>query len=155
MNRRRERLSAVLLVAMLLLGACGQAPASPSASQTQASDQQAVVTVQPPEPTAATTASSGSEGVTITVGTDSDAALLFVPRTVEAPANTPVRLIFNNTSTQPHNLLIPAPISAKTKLIVSAGATDTIEFITPAPGKYRFVCSVHEDEGMVGTLQVK
>ena len=79
---------------------------------------------------------------------------MFVPRTVTAPANTPVTLIFN-TSTQAHSLPIPAPISAKKKLVIAAGASDTIAFTTPAPGKYRFLCGLHEDDNMGGTLHVQ
>ena len=156
MNRRYLRLSTLSLVVTLLLGACGQTPAAPSAGRAQADEQPAAVTTQPSPPAATTAATTGggadSEGVTITVGTDNDAALVFVPRTVEAPANTPVKLIFNNTSTQPHNMIIYPPVAAKTK-IVAAGASDTIEFITPGPGVYQFVCSSHEY--MVGRLHVK
>jgi plastocyanin len=79
---------------------------------------------------------------------------MVVPRTVRAPATTPVTLIFN-TSTQAHSLPLPALISAKTKLVIAAGASDTIEFTTPVAGKYRFLCGLHADDNMVGTLHVQ
>ena len=94
-----------------------------------------------------------SESTTITIGTDADADLQFVPSSVDVPANTPVTLTFNNTSTQPHNLQIPPPIAAKTKLFVAAGESDTFTFTAPAAGSYKFMCSLHEY--MVGELQVK
>ena len=86
------------------------------------------------------------------IGTDSDAALTFIPATMTVPANTVVTLMFTNTSTQPHNLQLPRPVSAATKLVVAAGTADTFTFTTPGPGHYPFLCSLHP--GMVGTLQV-
>ena len=141
MNMTHLPLSAMLLLVTLLLGACGQAPV--------AGQEVPATTVAPVE----AADSDASAGTTITVGTDDDAALTFVPRMVEAPANTSVTLIFNNTSTQPHNLQIPPPIKAKTKLVVAAGTLDTITFTTSAPGSIRFLCTFHEY--MTGTLQVK
>ncbi len=170
MNRKCVRLSALLPVVALLLGACAQAPAAPSASQpapaaspTTGSEQQLpAATAQSTEPvitstTAAPVEAAGSgvasEGTTMTIGTDNGFDNKFVPDTVQAPANTPVTLIFNNSSSQHHNLLLPPPISAKTKLVVAAGASDTLKFTTPAAGAYRFWCSIHP--AMEGTLQVK
>ena len=98
------------------------------------------------------TGGAASEGTSITVGTDNAAELKFVPDMVEAPANTPVTLTFNNTSTQPHNLVFQEGITAKTNDLVAAGASETINFTTPAAGTYPFVCTIHPT--MVGTLTV-
>lgn len=38
---------------------------------------------------------------------------------------------------------IPRPISAKTKLVIVAGAADRFTFTTPAAGDYKFLCSLH------------
>ena len=141
MNPARLRISAMLLVVAILLAACGQAPV--------AGQEVPAATGAPVE--AADGDASG--GTTNTGGTDDDAALTFIPRTVQVPANTSVTLIFNNTSTQPHNLQIPPPIKAKTKLVVAAGTSDTITFTTSAPGSIKFLCTFHEY--MIGTLQVK
>ena len=43
----------------------------------------------------------------------------------------------------------------KTKLVIAAGALDMIAFTTPAPGKYRFLCGLHADDNMGGTLHVQ
>lgn len=98
-------------------------------------------------------AGAAAEGTTITIGTDNAAELKFVPDTATAPANTPVKLTLNNTSTQPHNLAFEQGITAKTKDLVAAGSEETISFTTPAAGTYKFVCTIHPT--MVGTLTVE
>lgn len=152
MNRRCLHLWTMLTVVTFLLGACAQTPVAPSASRQLTPADQAPVSEQiRPAASAAPVEAAGAETMLV-VGTDNDAALVFVPRTVEAPANTLVTLTFNNTSTQPHNLQIPPPIKGKTK-IIAAGASETITFTTPAAGSYKFYCTLHEY--MIGTLQVK
>lgn len=96
---------------------------------------------------------AAAEGTAITIGTDSGAELKFVPNTAQAPANTPVTLTLNNTSTQPHNLAFEQGITAKTDPNVAAGASETITFTTPGAGTYKFVCTIHP--GMEGTLTVQ
>ena len=98
-------------------------------------------------------AASAGGAQTITIGTDKAADLKFVPEAVEAPANKPVRLVFNNVSTQPHNLEFQQGITQKTSPSVAAGASETLEFTTPAAGSYKFVCTIHPT--MVGILTVK
>lgn len=103
---------------------------------------------------ASNTGSGGAAGgTTITIGTDTGANLKFDPATAEAPANSPVKLVFNNKSTQPHNLSFQQGISAKTADSVAPGASETIQFTTPAAGTYKWVCTIHP--GMEGTLTVK
>ncbi len=93
-------------------------------------------------------------GTTLTVGTDKAAELKFEPTTVTAPANTQVSLTFNNQSNSvPHNLKFQEGIQAGTSDNVAAGASETIQFTTPAAGNYKFVCSIHP--GMEGTLTVQ
>ncbi len=93
-------------------------------------------------------------GTTLTVGTDKAAELKFVPTTITAPANTQVSLVFNNESdSQPHNLKFQEGIQAGTADLVAAGASETIQFTTPAAGDYPFICSIHPT--MVGTLTVQ
>jgi plastocyanin len=152
MNRRCLRLWTMLMVVTFLLGACVQTPVAPSISQPAVAADQAPGAEQTrPAASAVPVEAAGAETMVV-VGTDNDAALVFVPRTVEAPANTLVTLTFNNTSTQPHNLQIPPPIKGKTK-IIAAGASETITFTTPAAGSYKFFCTLHHY--MIGTLQVK
>jgi plastocyanin len=100
------------------------------------------------------TGGDSSGPVAITIGTPTDASLVFEPTTAEAPANTPVRLTFTNNSTSlPHNLKFSDGITAGTSDLVAAGASETIEFTTPGAGSYKFICNIHP--GMEGTLTVR
>lgn len=106
------------------------------------------------ETSTATSESPTSGETTITIGTDTDAALKFVPAQVETTANTKVKLVFENKSTsQPHNLAFKQGISAKTATLIMPGKSETLEFTTPAAGTYDFVCTIHP--GMEGQLIVK
>ena len=80
-------------------------------------------------------------------------ALTFVPDAISAPARTLVRVHFRNGSSQAHNLTFQAPISAATQTIVEPGALAAATFVTPGPGSYAFVCTIHI--GMAGTLTVE
>ena len=88
----------------------------------------------------------------LTVGTGTGASLEFEPRTIQAPANTPVDLTFNNQSTLPHNLTFEQGPDARTADI-AGNTSETISFTTPALGTYRFVCTIHP--GMDGELIVQ
>jgi plastocyanin len=90
--------------------------------------------------------------VEVVVSTDVAAGLRFVPDEVGAPSRTAVRLTFRNVSTEAHNLTFEPPISGGTRTIVEATGSDAIELVTPAPGRYTFVCTIHM--GMSGTLTV-
>jgi plastocyanin len=91
--------------------------------------------------------------VEVVVTTDTGADLRFMPSDPSAPARTQVRLVFRNVSTQPHNLTLDAPLSRGTRTIVEAGSSDVIDFVTPAPGRYTFACTIHM--GMTGALTVR
>jgi plastocyanin len=90
--------------------------------------------------------------VEVAVGSAPGEALAFLPDAVGAPAGTNIRITFRNESSQPHNLTFPAPISAASMTIVEPGMSDVIQLLTPAPGSYPFVCTIHV--GMSGTLTV-
>ena len=97
---------------------------------------------------------AGGGGTNLTVGTDTAAELKFIPATISAPANTEVKLTFNNQSTsQPHNLTFQQGITAATATNVATGQSETLTFRTPGPGSYPFVCTIHPT--MVGTLTVQ
>lgn len=87
--------------------------------------------------------------VTTKLGTE----LAFEPDRVVAPAHVRVSLVFSNASTLDHNLAFLSPLDAATRPIVQPGESDQLVFDTPAPGSYRFVCSIHED--MSGTLETR
>ena len=88
----------------------------------------------------------------LTVGSAGGDALAFLPDTVGAPAGMNVRITFRNQSSQPHNLTFQAPISVATMTIVEPGMSDAVDLLTPGPGSYSFVCTIHV--GMSGTLTV-
>ena len=79
--------------------------------------------------------------------------LTFVPDAIVAPADTLIEVTFRNDSDQAHNLTFQAPLSAATRTIVEAGASDATTLVTPGPGSYPFACTIHM--GMSGTLTVE
>jgi plastocyanin len=90
--------------------------------------------------------------IMLAVGSAAGDTLAFLPAMVSAPARTNVRITFRNESGQPHNLTFPAPISVASMTIVEPGTSDAVELLTPGPGTYPFVCTIHL--GMSGTLTV-
>ena len=98
-------------------------------------------------------AQAATPAITIAVGTGEGASLEFEPTAIEAPANTAVALTFTNQSTLPHNLTFQEGFTAATSPNVAGGAAETINFQTPGPGTYTFVCTIHP--GMEGTLTVQ
>ena len=96
---------------------------------------------------------SATPGLELVVSSARDDVLMFVPGELSAPAATLVRVTFRNDSNQAHNLTFQAPISAATHTIVEAGTSDAATFVTPGPGRYTFVCTIHM--GMSGTLTVE
>ncbi|CAN5434618.1 hypothetical protein BH20CHL6_BH20CHL6_17650 [soil metagenome] len=101
-------------------------------------------------PAASQPPDSGS--VEITIGTDEEQQLMFVPDAAEAPTGAAVTLTFQNVSQAPHNLTVNDPIEAATDTIVEPGASQTLEFTAPEAGDYTFVCTLHP--GMDGVLTV-
>ncbi len=53
----------------------------------------------------------------------------------------------------PHNLSVVG-LPADFVPIVQAGQTSSATFTAPAPGRYRFVCTIHEAQGQTGMLVV-
>ena len=109
----------------------------------------------PSAPPAASAAASppAGDGASVTIGTDSGAALLFEPTEASVTGGGDITLVFENRSTVPHNLTFGPPIDAATATIVNAGGSETITFTAPDPGTYDFVCTLHP--GMDGTLTVE
>jgi plastocyanin len=99
------------------------------------------------------TASSvaGVQQITITTGND----LRFHPSTITVHPGR-VRIVLDNTaqpgSGPPHDLQVTGlPIYAG---LATAGEKTTAEFTAPAPGRYKFVCTLHVQQGQTGTLVV-
>jgi len=103
--------------------------------------------------TAQPTPSSSAAVRELVIATDGAAELRFVPATISAPARTPIRLTFQNVSTQAHNLMFENTALGGTRTIVEAGGSDAFDLVTPGPGRYPFACTIHME--MSGTLTVE
>ncbi|MEX2547252.1 MAG: cupredoxin domain-containing protein [Chloroflexota bacterium] len=75
------------------------------------------------------------------------------PESVTARARTLIAVSFVNVSTLDHNLVFLDPLAVGTEEIVGPGESAGLEFVTPGPGQYGFVCTIHE--GMRGSLLVR
>jgi plastocyanin len=162
---RATPLALLVLLSMAALG-CGGGeaggprwtPLPPETSEaptgSQSPEASAPGTASPSEGTATPSEGPGGESVSITIGTDTGAALQFDPTTATVPQGSTVELTFENRSTTvPHNLTFDAPINEATATIVDPGASESLEFTAPEPGAYKYVCTLHP--GMEGTLTVE
>ncbi|HVL48614.1 MAG TPA: cupredoxin domain-containing protein [Candidatus Thermoplasmatota archaeon] len=81
----------------------------------------------------------------------------FAPKTLSAPANATVVLVLKWADTLPlfgHDWVLEGVDGAKTK-VINSGQTN-VTFVAPAPGAYKFFCSVsdHRARGMEGAFTV-
>jgi plastocyanin len=137
MSRFIQPLAVGAIALIVVLAACSS-PSAPSASGAQ--------------PTTIPSGPANSRTVEISVATDAGGALAFDPSQISVPSGAMVRLTFTNKATVPHNLTFGEPINVATATVVDPGASQTIEFRTPAEGKYAFTCTLHP--GMKGVLIV-
>jgi plastocyanin len=100
--------------------------------------------------TAASTA--GTQQVVLKAGPD----LRFHPSTIVVHPGK-VRVVLENTAHvgqgAPHNFQVSKDPDADLPL-TTAGQQSSTTFIAPAPGRYRFVCTLHAAQGQTGTLVV-
>ncbi|MGI8678928.1 MAG: cupredoxin domain-containing protein [Jatrophihabitans sp.] len=103
-----------------------------------------------------TTAAAGSGGggvqqITVTTGND----YRFHPSTLVVHPGQ-VRIVLKNTarSGPPHNLSVTGLPAAFVPL-ASAGGAQSSTFTAPAPGTYKFICTIHVAQGQTGTLIVQ
>ena len=68
------------------------------------------------------------------------------------PGTVKITLVHKGTGA-PHDFSVNGAPGDHTGL-VSAGATTSATFTTPAPGTYTFECTLHVAQGMTGTLVV-
>ena len=116
-------------------------------------------TPAPQSAAAASTTSSGtpSSGAVLQLTASN---LTFSPRTLTAPANSPVTVRVNNQDAAVlHNFAVYTNSQATTKVFantdyVTGPATKDYSFTTPAAGSYFFRCDVHPDT-MSGTFTVR
>jgi plastocyanin len=93
---------------------------------------------------------NGVQQITLRAGDD----LRFKPSTFTVHQGK-VRIVLINTgSGAPHDFQVsqfPADFVPTTQ----SGQTQAATFTAPAPGRYRFVCTIHERQGQIGTMIVK
>jgi plastocyanin len=90
----------------------------------------------------------GVQELTVQTGDD----YRFHPSTITVRPG-PVRLLLHNGGKgAPHNLTFLS-LGAATPLATS-GQTVGVNFTAPAPGRYQFVCTIHQRQGQTGTLNV-
>ncbi len=101
--------------------------------------------------TGSTTASVSAGVQEVVITTDQD--YRFAPSTITVHPGK-VRITLKHVGTgAPHDWsLVDFPASYVP--LVSAGQTKSVEFVAPAPGTYRFVCTIHIPQGQTGTLVV-
>jgi plastocyanin len=98
-----------------------------------------------------------ASGATVTIVASN--AQGFDTAQVEAPADQPWTLVFDNKdATQPHNVVIQKPdgslVSMGDTAFFTGPATRTYQVPALAAGKYPFMCQVHPTT-MKGTIDVK
>jgi plastocyanin len=92
---------------------------------------------------------NGVQQVTLTV----DDKFRFSPSTITVhPGNVTITLVHKGSGA-PHDFSVDGHPGDDVPL-VRAGGTESQTFTTPAPGTYRFVCTLHIAQGMTGTLVV-
>jgi plastocyanin len=96
---------------------------------------------------------SPTTAVEVTVATAAGDRLAFDPAEVSVPSADALTITFRNRSTLAHNLVFTSGISASTDTIVEPGSTERLSLAPLEPGRYRFVCTIHE--GMAGSLVVE
>ncbi|HEX8079314.1 MAG TPA: cupredoxin domain-containing protein [Jatrophihabitans sp.] len=100
----------------------------------------------------------GSTTASVTAGTQevvitTDEDYRFTPTTITVHPGK-VRITLKHVGTgAPHDWsLVDFP--ANYVPLVSGGQTKSVEFLAPAPGTYKFVCTIHVPQGQTGTLVV-
>ncbi|TSC88709.1 MAG: plastocyanin [Microgenomates group bacterium Gr01-1014_5] len=79
----------------------------------------------------------------------------FTPKSINLEAGKSVKVVYKNTGTLPHDLVI-SELGVRTK-VIGGGKEDTITFTPDKSGIYTFFCSVgnHRQLGMEGAVTVK
>ena len=110
---------------------------------------QPAVNREPQSGSAAASTVGGVQQITISAGDD----YRFHPSTVTVHPGE-LRVVLTHPGTgAPHNWQLPGRPNDDVPL-TPAGQTNSVTFETPAPGRYRFICSIHVTQGQVGTLIV-
>jgi plastocyanin len=135
MPARPAVFAAASVAVVVLLGAC--------------SNTQSPVNRRPHPGTATASAVGTVQQITLEVGAEDR----FAPSTfVVHPGMVRVVLKYVGTGA-PHNFQVVA-FPADFVPLTSDGQTKAATFVAPSPGTYKFVCTIHERQGMTGTMIV-
>jgi plastocyanin len=135
MRRSRSALLITVLAGALALAGCGGDDGGGGGSE---------ATTAPAAP--ATPAPSAPAGA----GTLTAADFAFSPAELTFPGGAEITFAFKNDDSAPHNFTLEGVDGVDED--VSPGAETQVSFPAPAPGDYKFHCSVHPS--MTGTLTV-
>ncbi|MEN3356938.1 MAG: hypothetical protein V7637_920 [Mycobacteriales bacterium] len=127
--------AAVLLAAALLAGCSNREPLKPPPTG--------------PTEVAVRPGADGVQQVTVDAGDDNR----FSPAIIDATVGT-IRLTLRHTGTGAPHTLYGATVPGLRVPLVRAGETRSIQFTASHPGRYGFVCTIHEAQGQTGTLVV-
>jgi plastocyanin len=131
-----SRLLAALGAALLLLTACANT-SSP-------------VNRRPHAGVATASTVNGIQEITIEA-TDNDR---FIPSTFYVhPGKVRVTLVHTGTGA-PHNFEVTKDPADFVPDVYSQGQRGSDTFIAPEPGRYQFICTIHVEEGQIGTMVV-
>lgn len=138
MPARRSVLACIALVAL---------------AATSCSNRESSVNKRPHAGAGTASTVDGVQQITITTGPD----LRFHPSTITVHPGK-VRIVLENNATgsggPPHNLQVNGLPGAFVPL-TAAGRIGVVTFTAPAPGRYKFVCTIHEQQGQNGVLVVQ
>jgi plastocyanin len=124
--------------------------AAATVALTACTNTEPAVNRQPQSGSATASVTNGIQQITISAGDD----YRFHPSRVTVHPGR-LRVVLTHPGTgAPHNWQLPGRPDDDVPL-TAAGQTHSVTFQTPAPGSYRFICSIHVAQGQVGTLIVK
>ena len=106
----------------------------------------------PPSGPAETTVRPGPDGVQavdINVGDD----YRFSPAVINVRVGQ-IRLTLHHVGQGAPHTLYSAAVPGMRVGLVRSGETQSVQFTIAQPGRYRFVCTIHEAQGQTGTLVV-
>jgi plastocyanin len=139
-RRRGARAAAVAAVALLAAAGC--------------SNREAPINKNPHTGSGVAHVVNGVQQIRVTTGLD----YRFHPSTIIVHPGK-VRIVLVNTESAqaggpPHNLQVTGLPGIAVPLVYAGNAV-AHTFIAPAPGRYRFVCTIHVAQGQTGVLIVK
>lgn len=111
---------------------------------------QSSINSRPHTGTATASPVGGVQQVTIEVGADDR----FHPSTIVVHRGKVRIVVKHDADGAPHDLQV-ADLPGAYVPTMGSGQTRSVSFTAPAPGNYRFVCTIHAKLGMTGTLVVK